>query len=66
MPYIYIAYSREPPYLPIAVGDTAQELAKQIGKSRGCVASMIRKYELGEVKKSIYMRVFVEDETCWN
>lgn len=62
MPYVFIAYSRKYPYLPIAVGDTARELAEQVGVSRGCIWSMISKYEHGDVKQSIYQRIYVEDE----
>lgn len=62
MPYIYIAYSREEPHLPIAVGDSAKEIAEQVGVSQSCVCSMVGKYERGDMKKSIYQRIYMEDE----
>lgn len=62
MPYIYIAYSSEEPHLPIAVGDSARDLAEQLGVSQSCVCSMVGKYERGTTKTSRYMRVYVEDE----
>ena len=62
MPYIYIAYSTEKPYLPIATGDNAQELANKVGVSKVCIHSVINRYERGITKKSRYMRVCLEDE----
>lgn len=38
---VYVKYDRKPPHLPIAVADSAEELAAMLGKSVDVVRSSI-------------------------
>ena len=53
---VYIKYSNRYPYLPEAIAYSKRELAKQLGKSIGTVASAFSR------KQSNYAIVEVEDE----
>ena len=53
---VYIKYSTRYPYLPEAIAYSKRELAKQLGKSIGTVASAFSR------KQSNYAVVEVEDE----
>lgn len=53
---LYIKYSNRYPYLPEAIADNKRELAKQLGKSIGTVASAFSR------KQSNYAIVEVEDD----
>lgn len=53
---LYIKYSNRYPYLPEAIADNKRELAKQLGKSIGTVASAFSR------KQSNYAVVEVEDD----
>lgn len=53
---LYIKYSNRYPYLPEAIAYSKRELAKQLGKSIGTVASAFSR------KQSNYAVVEVEDE----
>ena len=53
---VYIKYSNRYPYLPEAIAYSKRELAKQLGKSIGTVASAFSR------KQSNYAIVEVEDD----
>lgn len=53
---VYIKYSNRYPYLPEAIAYSKRELAKQLGKSIGTVASAFSR------KQSNYAVVEVEDD----
>lgn len=55
--YIWVAYERRYPYLPIAVADTAQELAREVGVTYNTVVSAIAHHKSGRSKKSRYCKV---------
>ena len=60
--YVWVAYSREPPYLPVAVADSAEDLARLVGTSRGVVQSDWSRYRSGKKRTSRYHRVAVGQE----
>ena len=59
---VYVAYSKEYPYLPIAVADTPKELGEILGVNRNNILSSIRRPKSGNLKSSRYHRVEIEDE----
>lgn len=58
--YIYIAYDRKYPYLPIAVADSARELGRLVGTTKSCIHSAIFRYEQGALQRSCYQRVNIQ------
>ena len=57
--YLWVAYQKEPPYLPVAVADSAKELAQMVGTTRGCVQSTWNRYQHGKLRHSRFHRVRV-------
>ena len=51
---VWVGYSPQPPYLPIAVADTAAQLAKLMGTTKGTVYSAWSHYQAGESKTCRY------------
>lgn len=60
--YVWVAYARKPPKLPVAVAETAGDLSKITGKSIGTICSSWARYQKGVTKTSLYHRVFVGEE----
>ena len=61
--YIWIAYSKEKPGIPIAVADTCEQLAALVGVHRGTVMSEACRAKKGEkIKHAIYAKVEVDDD----
>lgn len=58
--YVWIAYSKEAPGIPIAIADTCKELADMVGVSRGTVMSESCRYK-NKAKHAIYAKVEVDD-----
>ena len=58
-PYVWVAYGKEKPHLPIAVADTSRELAEALGVSENNVRSAACKYKKGIIKRTPYMCVYV-------
>lgn len=58
---VWIAYARRPPYLPVAVADTVDELAEMMGTSKNTVYSTWSKYKAGKLKKCRYCKVLLID-----
>jgi hypothetical protein len=59
-PYVWVAYQRESPNLPIAIGGTSEDLAKMIGKTANTIESYVSRYRRGLIKKRtpLYDRVY--------
>lgn len=57
--YVWVAYSSEPPYLPIAIATTAEELAKKMNVTPSTIFSCWRRYQAGILKSTKYHRVKV-------
>lgn len=58
--YIWIAYGNKYPYLPVAAADTAEELGRIVGVTRGCIASMYSLYQHGKISESKYHKVRID------
>ena len=61
-PYVWVAYQKEKPYLPIAVADTSVELAETLGISENNIRSVVSKHRHGKIKRPRYMCVYVGEE----
>lgn len=59
---IYIAYEKNRERTPVAVADSATELARLTGRPRSSVDSVISKWRKGKIKNPRYACVEVEDE----
>lgn len=59
---VYVAYSKQYPYLPIAVADSPRELARLVGVKRNIISAHISWLKSGRAKTSPYHRVEVEEE----
>lgn len=57
--YVWVAYSDKPPYLPVAVADSASKLAAQVGTTTNTVESCWSKYRAGKIQRSSYQRVHI-------
>lgn len=58
--YVWVAYSKAPPYLPVAIADTAKELAAVVGLKEKSVISSWYRYRRGEFKETRYHRIKIE------
>lgn len=59
---VYIKVTNDEYELPVAVADTAAELARIVGSNENTIRSAICHYEKGRRNKSIYHKVEWEDE----
>lgn len=59
--YIWVAYSKKPPYLPIAAADSAEDLAKKCGTSKSNILSIWCRFRHGQLPSSRFYRVKAED-----
>lgn len=55
--HVWVAYSKEPPWLPVAVADSSRELGELLGVSQSVVKSTWSKYRAGKLRRSRYHRV---------
>lgn len=55
--YVWVAYGKDRARLPIAVADTAGELARIVGTTRNTVESLASKYRHRKIPWSRYQRV---------
>lgn len=63
--YVWVAYSNKPPYLPVAVADTAKELAAIIGVSCSNVRGCWMRYHRGKLRQTRYHKVTILlEEMC--
>ena len=60
--YVWVAYSNKPPYLPVAVADTAKELAAIAGVSCSTVRGCWMRYQQGQCRRTRYHKVFLTQE----
>lgn len=59
---VWIVYSNRPPGLPVAVADTAQELAAIIGVSCSTVRGCWMRYQRGKCLRTRYHKVLLPQE----
>lgn len=59
--YVWVAYGKDRARLPIAVADTAAELAALVGTTRNNVESLASKYRCGRIPWSRYQRVRIAE-----
>lgn len=57
--FVWVAYSSSWPYLPIAVADSARELARLCETGTNNIESLWSKYRTGRAKTSRYQKVYV-------
>lgn len=57
--YVWVAYQQEPPRLPIAIADTAHELARKLGVRVNNIESLASKARRGKIKNARYMCVYI-------
>lgn len=60
--YVWVAYDKAPPGLPVAVAETAVELAQIIGTTRNNVVSTYSHYAAGHVHNSRFHKVKIEED----
>lgn len=60
--YVWVAYSKMPPYLPIAVADSAAGLARKLGITRDCILSTWSHFRHERLPTSRFHRVSVDNE----
>ena len=61
MSNVWMMISKDKYELPIAVADTASELAKIVGKTKNHIQSEVSHYEHGRLKRPRFVRVRLED-----
>lgn len=59
---LYVAVSQDKYELPIAVADSARELARMLGVDKCTVSCHITLAKQGKIKKQKYFKVEVEDD----
>lgn len=55
--FVYMKVTPDKYELPIAIADTAQELARITGSSVNTIYSAISNYRAGRTKRSVYVQV---------
>lgn len=63
--YVWVAYSKKPPYLPVEIASTADELARKTGVSESTIRSCWWRYQHGQQKSSPYHKVKVGYDLTW-
>lgn len=59
--YVWIAYSKDYPYLPVAIASSAAELAKILGINKNAVESHWSKFVHRKLNRARYARVLIEE-----
>ena len=57
--YVWVAYSKNYPWLPIAIADTATELAKIVGTRTNTIHESLSRAKHGVRSVTYYARVYV-------
>lgn len=57
---VWVAYSKEPPFLPIAIADTSTQLAKLVGVTAGCITGTWKNYLAGRYENSRYHKIEIK------
>ena len=60
--HVWVAYSNRPPGLPLAVADTAKELAAIAGVSCSTVRGCWMRYQRGQCRRTRYHKVLLPQE----
>lgn len=55
--YIWVAYSKEPLFLPVVVADTSTKLARIVGVTAGCITGTWKNYLSGRYPNSRFHKV---------
>lgn len=61
MDYIWVAYDRNPPNLPIAVASSVAELSRITGYTKNNIQSFWSHYTHGRIKTSPFHKVDIEE-----
>lgn len=59
---IWVGYAKEKPRLPVAIADSAEELAERMGVTVSTVVSSWSRYWRGLAKSTRYAMVFLDEE----
>ena len=59
---VWVAYSKKHPYLPIAIADSAEELAEIVGVKTSTVEAMWSKFWRGKISRTRYAWVLIEED----
>jgi len=57
--WLWVAYQKNKPYLPVAVADTARELAAALGVPENNIVSVVSKHRHWKIKRPRYMCVYI-------
>lgn len=57
--YVWVAYDKNPPYLPIAIAQTTEELGVAVNVNPATIRSVWSKYQRGIIESSNYHHVKV-------
>lgn len=60
--YVWVAYSKDPPYLPVAVAETSKDLAEKVGTTKNVVDSAWSHYKKGFTKTCRFHRVKIDED----
>lgn len=63
--YVWVAYAKEPPHLPIALADTPEKLAEKVGVSESTIRCSWWRFCNGKTKRSLYHRVKTGFDLNW-
>lgn len=58
---VYMKVTKDELELPVAVAETVKELSIMTGRSINAIRSSISKHEHGKLKRSVYVRVILDD-----
>ena len=59
---VWVGYAKEKPRLPIAIADSAEELAERMGVTVSTVMSAWSRFWRGKSKSTKYAMVFIDKE----
>lgn len=63
--YVWVAYSPKPPYLPVEIASTADELAQKCGVAYSTIMSSWWRYQKGKANRSRFHKVKVGYDLAW-
>lgn len=60
--FVYMMVSKDKYQLPLAIADSASELARMVGKSSNTTRSAASHAKAGKIKNSIFYRVEIAED----
>lgn len=60
--FVWVAYEKESPYLPICIALNVAELAMRVGVSRSTIESSWSRFRRGVGKHTLYAKVYIGDD----